>query len=116
MCWMIRSAIRSSWAVRPMEEWGVGPLDEHDMNYFDLLDSPWDGKVRIFNLKFIFDPLLEPKTSSGYGNIESEQQGGMITAMTLEFGPAPPKVAEDGSSLHGEISQVLRFKAYDSIG
>lgn len=116
LCWIIRKHMRSSWAVRPMEEWGVGPLDENDDLSSDLLHTRWDGKVRFFNLKFTFNPLLD-----GGGAAEDEsacfkQEAGMVTAMTLEFGPVTPDAAEDGSYLHGEISQILGFKVFDSVG
>jgi hypothetical protein len=30
LCPLIRKTIRKTWAVRPMEEWGIGPIREKD--------------------------------------------------------------------------------------
>lgn len=108
LCRIIRKALRRNWAVRPMEEWGVGPLSDDDVG--DLLDEPWDGKVRIFNLTFQFAPLGDASLP------HAKQMGGVITGMTLEFGPATVARSEDGCALHGDISQIISFKAYDSVG
>ncbi|KAK1749897.1 heterokaryon incompatibility protein-domain-containing protein [Echria macrotheca] len=117
LCWIIRKALRSSWAVRPMEEWGVGPLEEDNDEFADLLSEPWDGKVRIFNLSFGFVTFSDiDGTHATKGESAcSDQRGGMVTSMMFEFGPVTPKAAEDGSVLHGEISQVLGFKVFDSV-
>ncbi|KAK0707905.1 heterokaryon incompatibility protein-domain-containing protein [Lasiosphaeris hirsuta] len=112
LCWMIRSEIRKNWAVRPMEEWGFGPLSEDDPSLVDLLETPWDGRVRVFNLKFTFDRLVGALEESP---ADPAQMGGMVTGVGLEFGPVTPEAGDEGSSLHNEISQIIRFKAFDSV-
>ena len=92
-----------------MEEWGVGPLSDNDPEFSDLLSEPWDGRVRIHNLKYTFERLLDTVPS------DPEQMGGMITFMTLEFGPIAPKPFGDEPPLHAEISQIIRFKVFDSV-
>jgi len=118
LCWIIRKALRHNWAARPMEEWGVGPLSERDPAFADLLDEPWDCRVRISSLKFVFDSFLgsqEAKRDTDVNN-PSPQRGGMVTGMSLEFGPVTPSPTDDCAQLHDDISQVLRFKVFDSIG
>lgn len=114
LCRIIRKALRQAWAVRPMEEWGVGPLSEKDRLWDELFEVPWDRKVRMYNLAFSFEPLLG--SSEMVRDSNNSQRGGMVTGMTLEFGPATRGKTGDGEPLHGDISQVLSFKAYDSIG
>jgi hypothetical protein len=113
LCEIIRKTLRQSWAVRPMEEWGNRPLSENDSFWDYLMDYPWDRKVRISRLSFRFSPLVNSKPEKG---LPSSQLGGMITGMSLEFGPATQGIDENGNVLHEHISQVLGFKCYDSIG
>ncbi|KLU92596.1 hypothetical protein MAPG_11541 [Magnaporthiopsis poae ATCC 64411] len=105
LCRIFRKTLRRDWAVRPMDERGIGPLSDSD----GLLDEPWDGKVRIFNLIFHLEPLVDA------GLPRAKQMGSVITAMSLEFGPATVARSEDGCALHEEISQIINFKAYDSV-
>lgn len=123
LCWIVRKALRQSWAVRPMEEWGVGPLSGQDPDFVDLLDGPWDRRVRLSKLKFELKPLADHSSSDStlrQGACTSQgarQRGHMVTAMTLEFGPLTPPPPDDGSPpLHGDISQILNFKVFDSTG
>jgi hypothetical protein len=95
-----------------MEEWGVGPLSENDPEFSDLIEATWDRQVRIFNLKFMFDPLL----LSGEGRADLAQMGGLVTGVDLEFGPRIPESTDGGPPLHGDVSQVIHFKAFDSVG
>jgi hypothetical protein len=93
----------------------VGPLSERDPAFAELLHEPWDRRVRISNLSFAFDPLLEsPEAKVDAGNGLSLQRGGMVTGMSLEFGPIAP--TNGSGQLHDHISQVLSFKIFDSVG
>jgi hypothetical protein len=113
LCHLIRKTIRQQWATRPMEEWGVGPLSDRDETLEDLLNTTWDGLVRIFNLRFTFQPF---PTDSVNEMRKVAQMGGIITCLSLEFGPASAPCDPDGNPLHSEISQIIGFKVYDSIG
>lgn len=113
LCWVIRKALRRNWASRPMEEWGVGPLSELDPSFAELLDAPWDCSVNIYNLKFLLDSFIEAPAES---RISTSLQGGVVTGMTLEFGPVTPAAASNDPPLHQDISQILRFKVFDSVG
>lgn len=105
LCRIIRKALRQNWAAGPMYERGIGQLSDDD----GLLDEPWDGKVRIFNLIFHLAPLEDASLP------HAKQMGGVITMMSLEFGPATVARSEDGCALHEDISQIINFKAYDSV-
>ncbi len=113
LCWLIRKALRQNWAVRPMEEWGIGPLSADDDDFAELLGLRWDRRVKIYNLSFKFEPLAdlaEEKES------DALQRGGMVTGMSLEFGPASGATSASDEQAYGEISQIIGFKVFDSIG
>jgi hypothetical protein len=85
-----------------MEEWGAGPLREGDGIWDDLLETKWDGKVRI-----------------GQAMCSVEEGGaGMISSLSLEFGPVRTTVkGPDGEDVrYGDIGQVIGFKVFDSRG
>ncbi|EJT82482.1 hypothetical protein GGTG_02455 [Gaeumannomyces tritici R3-111a-1] len=105
LCRIIRKALRQNWAVRPMDEQGIGPLSDDD----SLLDEPWDGKVRISNLNFSLDRLEDAGLS------HPKQMGGVLARMHLRYGLATIARSEDGSALHEDISQAFGFEVYDSV-
>ena len=116
LCRLMRKMIRSNWAVRPMEEWGVGQLREKDGLWLDMFDESWDRKVKIHKMAFNIQEVGRNSASTS-GPIGSEDDhSGMLTSLNLEFGPATQYAFPDGSFKYGEIGQVLRFKAFDSEG
>lgn len=84
-----------------MEEWGAGPLRQGDGLWDELLSSEWDGEVKIGNVGWDVD-----------------NESGMVTSLSLEFGPVKTVLdGPDGEEVrHGEIGQVIGFKAFDSKG
>lgn len=118
LCRLIRKTIRTKWATRPMEEWGVGPLREKEGLWDELFEAPWDRKVKIHNLTFSLQNLSNP--SSTPLNImllaQQDNHNGMVVSFGLEFGPATLLNSSDGTALHGEIGQQLGFTVYDSQG
>jgi hypothetical protein len=101
VCKWLRKTILSQWAIRPMEEWGVGALREGDAEWHDLLTAPWNGEVRIGKPEWAVDPV-----------------SGIATSFFLEFGPQTTVGrGEEGEEIsYGEIGQVLGFKVFDSRG
>jgi hypothetical protein len=95
-CKLLRKTIRQNWAVRPMEEWGVGPLRETDNHWWHLFDTPWDCKVRINKASF---SLTED----------------IVCNLAFQFGPETEVLRSDGEP-YGEISQVISFKIFDGYG
>jgi len=118
LCRLIRKTIRAQWAIRPMEEWGVGPLREKEGLWDELLKAPWDRKVKIHKLSFSLKgvPNTLPMSSDNRGTTEQNDYQGMVVFLGLEFGPATLLSSPDGVDLYGEIGQVLGFKVYDSQG
>ena len=114
LCRFLRKTIRTTWAVRPMEEWGVGALSEKEGLWNELFETPWDGIVKIQNARFTFTPF--PGSNAGDNSLNSPQLDGVLTRLTLDFGPASTPKGKDDEELHGDISQMLSFKAYSSIG
>jgi hypothetical protein len=118
LCRIIRKTIRAKWAIRPMEEWGVGPLREKEGLWDELLKAPWNRKVKIHKLSFSLKkvPNALPIPSDAGATTEQDDCQGMVVFFGLEFGPATLLSSSDGTDLYGEISQVLGFKVYDSQG
>jgi hypothetical protein len=103
---MIRKAIRSQWSVRPMEEWGVGPLREKEGLWDELFISPWDRRVKIHNMAFTV-PNEE---------VELPNRWGLVVSLSFEFGPETKLALPDGSGTYGDIGRVVSFKVFDSQG
>lgn len=118
LCRLIRKTIREKWAIRPMEEWGVGPLREKEGLWDELLKASWDRKVKIHNLSFSLKkvPSAMPMSSDTRATTEKDDYQGMVVFFGLEFGPVTLLSSPDGAGLYGEIGQVLGFKVYDSQG
>jgi hypothetical protein len=119
MCRLLRKTIRSQWAVRPMEELGVGSLSEKENLWDELFETPWDRKVKLHSVKFTFVPFTNSVISERSTDTEPDsdlQFGGMVTLLTLELSPATTPLAENGDALYETISQVLSFKVFDSAG
>jgi hypothetical protein len=117
LCKTIRKNIRTKWAIRPMEEWGVGPLREKEGLWDELFEAPWDRKVKIHSLSFSLKYFsnVSPRPSGTIDSATKDQQG-MVVGFNLEFGPATLLNSSDGTTLYGEIGQVIGFKVYDSQG
>lgn len=111
LCRTIRKTIRSAWAVRPMEEWGFGPLSEKDSYWDDLFTSTWDRKVKIHSANFsVADARSTSQTSL------NERPSAMVVTLSMEFGPlTKPPVSSDIQD-YGNISQVISFKVFDQQG
>jgi hypothetical protein len=107
LCKLFRRTIRSVWAARPMEEWGVGPLQEKEGLWDEMFAAPWDGKVKIQKVSF---NLTADSTVNNEGKAKS------IVSMGLEFGPATRFVSGDNTNGHGDIGRVINFKVFDSEG
>ena len=90
-----------------MEEWGIGPLREKDGLWDELLDAPWDRKVKIHKVTFNVEAVTENA---------KDIQNGMIISLGLEFGPATKFVSREPDFQYGEIGQALSFKVFDSQG
>jgi hypothetical protein len=117
LCKLIRKTIRTKWATRPMEEWGVGPLREKEGLWDELFKAPWDRKVKIHSLTFSLKPVLNasPTPLATIDSAQKDQQS-IVIGFNLEFGPATLLSSSDETALYGEIGQVLGFKVYDSQG
>ena len=106
-----------AWAARPVEEWyGRGALNEKDEYWDGLWDVEWDGRVRIWQMKWALKPFVMGNLREVEGAKAGLRGGGMVTSLVVEFGPASRAVDGDGVELHSDIGQVLAFKTYDSIG
>ncbi len=118
LCRLMRKTIRAKWAVRPMEEWGVGPLREKEGLWDELFASPWDRKVNIHDLKFSLKKIADASTAPPDAKSTAEQDDyqGVVVFFGFEFGPATRLTSSDGKSLYGEIGQIVGFKVYDSQG
>jgi hypothetical protein len=111
LCRLLRKNIRTNWGIRPMEEWGMGAIRE-DSHWAELLESPWDKKVRIHGLHFTLKkPMDATSTSSNGGG-----SGGMVLSLSFEIGPATQYISLDGTVPYGDIGQLLSFKVFDSHG
>jgi hypothetical protein len=118
LCKCIRKTIKAKWAVRPMEEWGVGPLREKEGLWEELFAAPWDCKVKIHNISFSLKKSSD-NSSAPLDAMASENQDdycGMVVFFGFEFGPATLPTSPDGKSLYGEIGQIVGFKVFDSQG
>lgn len=111
LCRLIRKTIRSAWAVRPMEEWGVGPLSEKDSYWDELFASTWDKKIRIHSAKFSVSDIHAKSQTSSRQDAES-----VVVSLSMEFGPLTKPHTPDGDQDHGEIGQVISFKVFDQQG
>ena len=109
LCSVLQWAIRTNWAVRPMEEWSVGPIREKDEYWADLLATNWDGRVKIHSVSFRCG-----STDVMRGLPRS------VGSLSFEFGPLPFAGARDPVKLdsceHGSIGQVIGFKLYATDG
>jgi hypothetical protein len=118
LCRLMRKTMRAKWAIRPMEEWGVGPLSEEEGLWDELFKAPWDRKVKIhklaFSLKNVSNASSMPLDTTAPA--KQDDHRGMVVGFNLEFGPATLLNSPDGTALYGEIGQVLGFKVYDSQG
>jgi hypothetical protein len=114
LCGLMRKNIRINWGVRPMEEWGMGPIREKDRHWGELLASPWDRKVRIHDLQF----TLRESTEAASTAINSGKNGkdGIVMNLSFQFGPATQYVSADETVPYGEIGQLVSFKVFDSQG
>jgi len=116
LCRAIRDQLLRTWAARPMEEWGVGPLSERSGIFDELLSAPWDRSVRISKLTWVLEPQPDIARVTHESESDSHPGAGVITNMSVEFGPATTAVNEHGDPLHENISQTMSFKVFDSIG
>jgi hypothetical protein len=115
LCRFIRKNIRNAWAVRPMEEWGVGPIREKDGLWDELLDAAWDRRVKIHKVAFNLEDIIQSSslTSASTGSGPADC---VVVSLGLEFGPATPFVSPETSFIYEEIGQALSFKVFDSQG
>lgn len=114
MCRLMRKTIRTAWAERPMEEWGVGPLRENDGLWDDLFVEPWDQKVKIYQPVFMTEEAPnKPFPTAEMGNVDSRM---MVTTLHLEFGPASTVAVSGSNDEYGKISRIVSFKVFDSVG
>ncbi|KAF8865683.1 HET-domain-containing protein [Acephala macrosclerotiorum] len=111
LCRLIRKTIRSAWAVRPMEEWGVGPLSEKNSHWEEMLASRWDGKVKIYDASFSVSHVYPESRAFTY-NTAGQAAETMVIGLSMEFGPLTTPVAAGGQK-HGSISQIINFKVFD---
>ena len=112
LCKLIRKAIRKAWAVRPMDEAGVGTLREDDGLWDDLFSEPWDRKVRIYQPTFFVEKVAQISES----RIDIVNENLMVAALNVEFGPENTRVSYESPRTHDRISQIISFKAFDSQG
>ena len=125
-CRLLRKAIRRAWgdAARPMMESGVTALVEGDDAYEQVFGVAWDGAVKVHRVGLKFRSFaagsspFEHEVGLAWGEAAgvSEQGGGVIVGLSLEFGPAADPVSEEGEVLAAEVGRVLHFKVYDSVG
>ena len=109
---LIRKAIRKSWAIRPMEEAGVGTLRKDDGFWDDLFSESWDRKVKKYQPTFFVEKVVYISES----RISIDNENLMITALNLESGPENTRVSYGSPRTHDRISQIISFKAFDSQG
>jgi hypothetical protein len=115
-CRLIRKTIRKNWAIRPMEEWGFGPITESDGLWDELLDAPWDRKVKIHKARFSLQDIVQTSTTSPTSSGITIMEEGMIVTLGLDFGPATLFVSPETNFQYGEIGQVINFDVFDSQG
>jgi hypothetical protein len=113
---MIRKTVRESWAIRPMEEWGVGPLREKERLWDELFSSPWDRQVRIYKVTFAVETFTDSPSHSAGRKDSSSEDDAIIVTLSLEFGPMTKILLPDSSDFYGDIGQVISFKVFDSQG
>ena len=110
LCSLLRGAIRKNWAVRPMEESGVGPIRAQDGYWDDLIDTQWDGRVKIHSLTFTRD--MDYTFSNG--KVEPLP----LSVMYVEFSPyllaGIKEPVQIGNTAHWSIGQIIGFKLYTS--
>lgn len=116
LCGLMRKTIRKHWAVRPMEEWGVGPISERDGCWDELLDAPWDRKVKIHKVTFDLKVADHNFAMSPVSTATESLEDGMVTTLAMEFGPATLFISPQTDFQCGEISQALSFKVFESQG
>jgi len=116
MCRLIRKEIRAAWAVRPMEEWGLGPLREKEGLWDELFTSPWDRKVRIYKVTFAIAGNANSSAAFDVGTAKEDGENGMVVSLNLEFGPSTRLRSAHEEGRFGEIGQVIGFKVFDSQG
>lgn len=114
LCSLIRKTIRSAWAVRPMEEWGVGPLSEKDGRWEEMLASIWDGKVKIYDASFSVSDVYPESRAFTY-DTEGQKAETMVVSLSMEFGPLTTPLAVGGKH-HRSIGQIINFKVFDQQG
>lgn len=120
LCRLLRKTVRSTWSSQPFLESDYSTIAEGELEWERLLDSEWDGKVKIHRLRFHFTPFggfqFGSRMTFGEDMGADEQHGGMVTGMTVEVGPVMVALDEEGEALGGEVGKQLHFKVYDSVG
>lgn len=116
LCRIFRKTIRKSWAVLPMEEWGIGPVRREEGMWDELLDAPWDRKVKIHKVTFEVENTRASPGSQTDSTSAQVLEDGVVVTLGLEFGPATQFVSLETDFQYGEIGQAISFKVYDSQG
>ncbi len=111
LCRLIRKAIRSSWAARPMDDRSGNALSDREPMYYELFDTLWDRKVRIYNARFTFDSFpiehVEAKreTESDAGGL---RRPGPSRTMPVILAEQRPKAAgETGFANSAELEATI---------
>jgi hypothetical protein len=108
-CRLLRRTIRARWSDRPMEESGVGVLNEKEGWWDDLFVAPWDCKILVNDASFV-------AASTMGGHEDNGQKSYVITRLRLEIGPANLPPGDNGEDSYSKIGKTITFKVFDSIG
>ncbi|CAM1506077.1 Fc.00g057180.m01.CDS01 [Cosmosporella sp. VM-42] len=117
-CRLLRKTIRATWTTQPILESGYTVITEEDGLSERLFDTVWDRTMKVHRLEFQFTPFgtFQYGTRMTFNEDTGceRQNGGLVTGLTVEVGPAVEALADDGESICGEICKTLSFKVYDS--
>jgi hypothetical protein len=108
---MIRKTIRATWATRVMEESSRGPLSVKAERYDELFRCSWDGKVRLYGVKF--SSGLEPGKDFDSATKEDKEK---VVKLHLDLGLATKTPLPSRSAGYMDISKTVSFNVYDSQG
>lgn len=118
-CYLLRKTIRATWLSRPIRFSDYYDITDGDGEWERVLDSTWDGMLKISRATFQFTPFgsFQMGTRLTFAeDVGSEKQnGGQVTGLSIRIQPANPPIDADGDLVE-DLSKVLHFKVYDSIG